>query len=50
VNALDVAVAEELHIRAEMIRAEAVRSPLPEWRNGMLQAAAMLDETGNTDD
>jgi rRNA-processing protein FCF1 len=28
---------------AEAIRAEAIRSPLPEWRNGMLQAAAMLD-------
>lgn len=34
---------------AMRIREEAIRSPLPEWRNGMLQAAAML-EGDNADD
>ena len=48
--AVDVAVADQLRIRADMIRAEADRSPLPEFRLGMRMAAAMVDESGATDD
>lgn len=48
-ESIDVAVAAEMHICAEMIRAEADRSPLPEFRLGMRMAAAML-ENGATDD
>jgi hypothetical protein len=48
-ESIDVAVAQEMHICAELIRAEAHRSAVPDHRLGMLQAAAML-ENGATDD
>jgi hypothetical protein len=47
--AVDAAVAEQLRIRADLIRAEAAGCPVPDFRLGMLRAAAML-EGGNTDD
>lgn len=43
--AVDVAVADQLHIRADMIRAEADRAVDPSYRLGMRMAAAMVEDT-----
>lgn len=44
-ESIDVAVAEELHIRAELIRAESDRAIDPSYRLGMRMAAAMVEDT-----